>query len=114
MAALVGDFARLQTDASNVSAVGVLDGAYHALLEQLATQYTVQPFAYDWRLSFLENGKQLAQVLSQQLDAAQAKQQTLSIRFLAHGSGGLVLKGLKAVASCGSVCKRKRVGVACY
>ena len=99
MAALMwGDFSRLSADATNVSASAVLASAYQPLLDSLATSYTVQPFAYDWRLSFLESGKQLAQALTQQLDAAKAQQQSLTIRFLAQGAGGLVLKGLKAVA----------------
>ncbi len=57
MAALMwGDFSRLTVEAANVSSTGVLEAAYQPLLDSLATSYTVQPFAYDWRLSFLDSG----------------------------------------------------------
>jgi CHAT domain-containing protein len=89
-----GDFTSLKMASPNVLAGEVLDSAYHPLLEMLNQKYQVVRFAYDWRRSALENGRRLGDLLTQALDKAQDEKCKLTIRFLAHSTGGLVLAGM--------------------
>ena len=63
----------------------VVADAYGALVQKLSTSYDVKPFAYDWRLSSIDNGARLAAALRDEMGGSAEP-----VRVLAHGSGGLV------------------------
>lgn len=65
--------------------------AYQEIVKFLSANYDVRPFGYDWRNSIEAAAKRLRDEV---LAAAGAQR---SVRFLCHGSGGLVLLAAKAL-----------------
>ena len=84
------DRIRLQ-DNDNIEADGVLQTYYQTLIEQLALQYEVLPFSYDWRRSLQHSAAALGQVLQQQL----AHRPNSAIHLVAHSMGSLVFRVLQ-------------------
>lgn len=90
-----GDFSNLRIGAGKVEPTGILP-AYRPLMDFLATQQRVVEFAYDWRHSHSDAGQRLAAALAQELERAKAQGTRLSLRLLAHSSGGLVVLAMLA------------------
>ncbi|MBU1308081.1 MAG: CHAT domain-containing protein [Gammaproteobacteria bacterium] len=80
-------------DNDNIEADGVLETYYQTLIEQLALQYEVLPFSYDWRRSLEDSATALAAVLRQQL----AHRPNAAIHLVAHSMGSLVFRVLQIV-----------------
>ncbi|WP_213998598.1 CHAT domain-containing protein [Arsukibacterium sp.] len=78
-------------DNDNIEADGMLETYYQTLLEQLALQYEVVPFSYDWRRSLEDSAKALAAVLQQQL----THRPNTAIHLVAHSMGSLVFRVLQ-------------------
>jgi hypothetical protein len=81
-----GKLANLTAGQKDVEADGMLADAYGEFVRHLSASHNVKPFAYDWRLSFRETGRQFSLALSDQMKASKEP-----VRIVAHSSGGLVV-----------------------
>ncbi|QTR48918.1 CHAT domain-containing protein [Candidatus Thiothrix anitrata] len=88
-----GEFTSLKITQAGVQAGEVLN-VYRPLLNALSGAYRVETFAYDWRRSVLDAARDFGGKLEQALEAAQLAQRKLSLRLLAHSTGGMVLMAL--------------------
>ncbi len=75
--------------------------AYGDLIDYLAQTHYVIPFAYDWRRSVLETGKELGAAVDQRLRNSEQP-----VRIVAHSMGGLVTRGM--MSECKEVWERMR------
>jgi len=91
---LKGGLARLGWGANGVEPLAVIDDFYGPLIEFLTRTHRVEVFAYDWRHSVQENGRQLAAKLEAWLPRAEAEQQP--VHLIAHSMGGLVARSMSA------------------
>ncbi|MDD5393853.1 MAG: CHAT domain-containing protein [Thiothrix sp.] len=89
-----GDFSSLKAEQAGVKPGAVLENAYRPLLTALERNYQVETFPYDWRRSLLDAGRRLGETLERALDQAKGKGRKLTLRILAHSTGGLVLKSM--------------------
>jgi pimeloyl-ACP methyl ester carboxylesterase len=90
-----GGFLKLAIGAKRkVRPVEPLARSYGELLRFLAATHRVVPFAYDWRLKPEVEADRLAEVLKNELDAAEKSNQP--VRILAHSMGGLVTRTMIA------------------
>jgi tetratricopeptide (TPR) repeat protein len=80
-----GDIEKLAFGNVGVTADAVAADAYGNLVQHLSGSHEVKPFAYDWRLSIIDNGNQLAGKLRDTMATSDEP-----MRIVAHGSGGLV------------------------
>jgi len=67
---------------------------YGNLARHLAKAHRVEPFPFDWRLSFFAEGNRLAEAVAKALDDTAQSRQPVSI--VAHSSGGLVARAMIA------------------
>lgn len=88
-----GEFTSLKITQAGVQAGDVL-ASYQPLLHMLAGTYRVETFTYDWRRSVLDAARDFGEKLKQALNEAQQTQRPLTIRLLAHSTGGMVLVAL--------------------
>ncbi|MDC7786988.1 CHAT domain-containing protein [Rhodoplanes sp. TEM] len=82
---------------SAVMPQSILAEAYGALARRLDKTYDVVAFPYDWRLSLEDNGGRFAALLKSHLEAG-AADESVPVRIVAHGTGGLVV--LAGFAGC--------------
>jgi pimeloyl-ACP methyl ester carboxylesterase len=85
----VGELDKLDLSKNSVSPDGVIAPPYQRLIQHLSANYEVLPFAYDWRLSVDDSARQLAEAVRMQLERHRRP-----IRFLAHSTGGLVVRAM--------------------
>ena len=78
-------------DDDHIEADGVLETYYQKLIDQLALNYEVLPFSYDWRRSLQHSAAALAKVLTTQL----AHRPGTAIHLVAHSMGSLVFRVLQ-------------------
>ncbi len=76
-----------------LEAGSLLKDTYQGLLDRLAEEFRVVPFAYDWRGSLGDVGQQLIADLEQELEGGTV------VHVVAHGTGGLVARLLQADSS---------------
>lgn len=88
-----GEFTSLKITQAGVQAGEVLN-VYRPLLNALAGTHRVETFTYDWRRSVLDAARDFGEKLKQALDEAQQAQRKLTVRLLAHSTGGMVLVAL--------------------
>jgi pimeloyl-ACP methyl ester carboxylesterase len=96
MSALVdGQFRELAdlTSHSAIEATGLLQGPYQRLVEDLRRNYSVFPFAFDWRLSVAASAKRLNDMI---VNEVRPQSGDASVYVLAHSMGGLVARALGA------------------
>lgn len=85
-----GEMDLLKADATGVTPDGWLDRYYESLARYLADSHEVRPFAYDWRISMVDEAARFGAVLDTAMnDAAQRGQ---PLRIVAHSMGGLVAR----------------------
>lgn len=77
-------------NANGITAYKVQDGVYAKLINALSTDFDIKTFPYDWRLDLMETAKNL--VLD--IEAERAKRPDVTIHFIAHSMGGLLLRCL--------------------
>ncbi len=94
-----GRFGDLHITAQNVAAQTPVAKAYGDLIDYLAQTHDVIPFAYDWRRSVLETGRELGAAVDERL--RNSKQ---PVRIIAHSMGGLVTRGM--MSECKEVWER--------
>jgi hypothetical protein len=82
-----GEMAKLAVDKPDVVPEGLLQIYYGDLIKELETSHDVVPFPYDWRMSFADEGRRLAEWLDQRL-----KDTSDAVRIVAHGNGGLLVR----------------------
>ncbi|MEO1679585.1 MAG: CHAT domain-containing protein [Pseudomonadota bacterium] len=70
---------------------GPIEGYYGELIDYVAKDNFVIPFAYDWRKPIVEEAQRLAEQVEIAMGAS-----TKPIRFLAHSMGGLVVRAMMA------------------
>ena len=84
--------ARLQYGARNVQPDGLVEEVYSDLSDFLDETHEVIEFAYDWRRPIGDAARMLAEVADREVSAREGSGQP--VRFLAHSTGGLVLRVL--------------------
>lgn len=87
---LFGGVRKLHIHANNVTPDGWIDSYYEDFAEYLNQTHEVRPFAYDWRLSIADSGRQLKAELIKAFDEAARRKQPVHI--FAHSMGGLVAR----------------------
>ena len=79
---------------SNLTATNIEGHLYHEMIRRLATEFDIEPFAFDWRKSYSETGSLLKDHIEELL-----AQDDRRIHIVAHSGGGLAPLWLKATAS---------------
>ncbi|MBS1189198.1 MAG: hypothetical protein H6R10_990 [Rhodocyclaceae bacterium] len=90
---LAGKFSSFSLDngAKNITPKALMDMSYGPIFDYLSQTHEVLPFPYDWRQSFDQEGKRLADYLAQQVLPAALKNKR-PVRILAHSMGGLLVR----------------------
>lgn len=94
-----GRFSELNIKAAHVAAQSPVAKAYGDLIDYLGQQHYVIPFAYDWRKSLLEAGRDLGGMVDERL-----RNSDQPVRIVAHSMGGLVTRAM--MAECPQVWER--------
>ncbi|HZP87957.1 MAG TPA: toll/interleukin-1 receptor domain-containing protein [Burkholderiales bacterium] len=90
-----GGMRLLRIDRPGVLATSILEQHYSSFLQQVRLSMPVMPCPYDWRLSFEDSSRPLADLVGAMISA------DANIRpiFVAHGSGSFVVRGMAAFYS---------------
>ncbi|MFC0668690.1 CHAT domain-containing protein [Azotobacter chroococcum] len=99
-ALLRGGLQELAIGAAEITPDTLIHSLYGPLLEFLALTHRVRPFAYDWRLSLRDAARELARQLEQWLPEAERDKQP--VHFVAHSTGGLVVRAMMADGGLGA------------
>ncbi|WP_144289900.1 CHAT domain-containing protein [Ideonella sp. A 288] len=87
-----GALAKLALDDDDrLRATGLMVVAYEQLLCAAQDRYHLVPFAFDWRRSIADTGRQLRQLLAETI-APLAERHGVPVHLLAHSMGGLVAR----------------------
>lgn len=97
-----GKLSALRIDASGIKAVEPVWMCYGNLVRHLSATHEVIPFAYDWRLSLIDEAARLASEIEKVLLRAEKAEQPVSI--IAHSTGGLLARAV--IATRGSTWQR--------
>lgn len=97
-----GRFSDLHIAAENVAAQAPVAKAYGDLIDHLAQTHYVIPFAYDWRRSLLDTGRELGAAVDERL----RNNKNQPVRIVAHSMGGLVTRAM--MSQCKEVWERLR------
>ena len=97
-----GRFGDLHIAADNVTAQAPVAKAYGDLIDHLAQTHYVIPFAYDWRRSVLDTGRELGAAVDERL----RNNKKQPVRIVAHSMGGLVTRAM--MSQCKEVWERLR------
>ena len=92
----IGEMEQLAWTAQATDAIepeGPVESSYRALLEHLSATHEVLPFGFDWRRPIEDSARRLANAVEAALQAREQSQQP--VRFLAHSTGGLVVRALR-------------------
>ncbi len=73
-------------------AAGTVHEFYQALFKRLASSHDAVAFPYDWRQPIEESARKLADAVEKKLAERKSNSPELSVRFIAHGMGGLVVR----------------------
>jgi hypothetical protein len=86
-----GGLAEISWGRTDIAAQGLFEQHYGAFCNYLLQQHRVERFPYDWRQPLDVLAEAFAQRVRELLDSTGTTQ---PIRILAHGTGGLVVRGL--------------------
>ncbi len=84
---MIGGAADLSIENERVEADAFVEGYYEDLIDYFSNSYEVIPYPYDWRRSMAETARELAREVDKKLESTLAP-----IRFLAHSTGGLLVR----------------------
>ncbi len=101
----LGGMDRLDVSRDQVRPGDLIGSGYQQIVEALQSKYEVVPFPYDWRRSAFDEAARLTEAVERELSSHQRP-----VRFLAHSSGGLVVRAMIAADSKRWECVAKRGG----
>lgn len=87
---IAGEMEQLKIGATGVTPDGWLDQSYEKLAFHLTSTHEVRPFAYDWRISIVDEATRFAKELKDGM--ADARKRGQPVRIIAHSMGGLVAR----------------------